>query len=339
MVDLGPVVLDVAAYELSQEEKEVLQHPYVGGVIFFARNFESPEQIILLVRQIRSIRRNILIAVDQEGGRVQRFKAGFTKLPSLQQLAATHLTPQSNIAFPNIIKDAAWLMASELLSVGVDISFAPVVDADDQFSQVIGDRSFSKSVELVSSLGSLYIEGMQEAGMAATLKHFPGHGAVQADSHKALPMDERTFDDVWQSDMLPFRNLLPLAAGVMPAHILFNSIDDQPVGFSKYWLQEVLRGQLQYKGIIFSDDLSMEGAAIAGDHKDRALAALSAGCDAALVCNNPQKAIDVLELLQQQKWPITNRLASMRAKGASSLKELQLSLRWQQVVESINQIS
>jgi beta-N-acetylhexosaminidase len=239
------------------------------------------------------------------------------------------------------IKDSAWLMASELLAVGVDISFAPVVDADDCMSQVIGDRSFSKNIHLVSKLGQLYISGMHEAGMAATLKHFPGHGAVQADSHLALPVDKRTLDQVWDSDMVPFRELLPISEGVMPAHILFDQIDSMPVGFSTYWLQKMLREKMKYKGIIFSDDLSMEGAAIAGEHSERAVAALTAGCDAVVVCNNSQKAREVLTCLEERRWPINNRLALMRAnsiRDVYSIEQLRKTDRWNKSVENLHEL-
>lgn len=327
---LGPVVLDLAGKELLEDEAEVLQHPQVGGVIFFRRNFESPEQLTYLVQRIRSKRPNLMLAVDQEGGRVQRFKEGFTRLPPLRAMGDLHeRTPAESIT---VARDLAWLMAAEVRACGVDISFAPVIDADDSYSSVIGDRAFSRDITRVSALGKAYIEGMVEAGMATTLKHFPGHGSVEEDSHEELPVDERTFEEVWQEDMSSFRDLLPLADGVMPGHLLFSSIDPNPVGFSPFWLQKVLRQQLNFSGIIFSDDLSMEGAAVIGDHRDRAEAALNAGCDAVLVCNQPRRAIEVIERLNGVAYPTNDRLQRMRARGASpaeSLAALQRTLRWQ----------
>jgi beta-N-acetylhexosaminidase len=327
---LGPVVLDIAGKELLQDEAEILQHPQVGGVIFFRRNFESPEQLAYLVQCIRSKRPNLMLAVDQEGGRVQRFKDGFTRLPPLRSIGDLH----EKVPADGVIaaRELAWLMAAEVRACGVDISFAPVVDADDAFSSVIGDRAFSRDLVRVATLGKAYMDGMSDAGMPATLKHFPGHGSVEEDSHEELPVDERTFDDVWQGDMAPFRELLPFAGAVMPGHLLFSSIDPSPVGFSSFWLQKVLRQQLNFSGVIFSDDLSMEGAAVIGDHRDRAEAALSAGCDAVLVCNQPKRAVEVIERLNGIGHLANNRLMQMRARGvppAESLDSLCKTSRWQ----------
>lgn len=327
---LGPVVLDIAGTELLEDEAEVLQHPQVGGVIFFRRNFESPEQLFDLVRRIREERSNLVLCVDQEGGRVQRFKDGFTRLPPLRAIGDMYERNSDNAL--ETARELAWLMAAEVRSCGLDLSFAPVIDADDAFSSVIGDRAFSRNLADVASLGKAYIEGMAEAGMASTLKHFPGHGSVEEDSHHELPVDERSFDDVWRDDMAPFRALLPQAGAVMPGHLLFSAIDPNPVGFSAFWLQKVLRQQLNFEGIIFSDDLSMEGAAILGDYRDRALTALNAGCDAVLVCNQPKRAIEVIEHLNACAYPTNDRLARMRAAASvphQTLLSLQRSKRWQ----------
>lgn len=327
---LGPVVLDIAGKELLEDEAEVLQHPQVGGVIFFRRNFESPEQLCDLVRRIREERSNLVLCVDQEGGRVQRFKDGFTRLPPLRAIGDMY--ERNSVDALETARELAWLMAAEVRSCGLDLSFAPVIDADDAFSSVIGDRAFSRNLADVASLGRAYIEGMAEAGMTATLKHFPGHGSVEEDSHHELPVDERSFDDVWRDDMAPFRALLPQAGAVMPGHLLFSAIDPSPVGFSTFWLQKVLRQQLNFDGIIFSDDLSMEGAAILGDYRDRALAALNAGCDAVLVCNQPKRAIEVIEHLNACAYPTNDRLARMRATASvphQTLSSLKRSKRWQ----------
>jgi beta-N-acetylhexosaminidase len=327
---LGPVVLDIAGTELQQDEAEVLQHPQVGGVIFFRRNFESPEQLHHLVRSIRGQRSNLLLGVDQEGGRVQRFKEGFTRLPPLRAIG--DLYERNSTEALETARELAWLMAAEVRGCGLDLSFAPVVDADDAFSSVIGDRAFSRNLEEVASLGRAYLAGMTDAGMASTLKHFPGHGSVEEDSHRELPVDERDFEEVWRDDMAPFRALLSDAGAVMPGHLLFSAIDPNPVGFSPFWLQKVLRQQLNFDGVIFSDDLSMEGAAVQGGHSDRAEAALSAGCDAVLVCNQPKRAIEVIERLQAIAYLANDRLARMRAVAsvpAPSLPSLQKSRRWQ----------
>lgn len=327
---LGPVVLDIAGTELLEDEAEVLQHPQVGGVIFFRRNFESPEQLHHLVQCIRAQRSNLVLGVDQEGGRVQRFKEGFSRLPPLRALGG--LYEQSATDALEAARELAWLMAAEVRGCGLDLSFAPVVDADDAFSSVIGDRAFGRDLAGVTALGRAYIAGMADAGMVATLKHFPGHGSVEEDSHHELPVDERDFEEVWRYDMAPFRSLLPSAGAVMPGHLLFPAIDPNPVGFSPFWLQRVLRQQLGFDGVIFSDDLSMEGAAVQGDHCDRAVAALHAGCDAVLICNHPRQAVEVIERLHAIASPTNNRLARMRAAESipiQHLSSLQRSRRWQ----------
>lgn len=337
---LGPVVLDIAGTELLEDEAEVLQHPQVGGVIFFRRNFESPDQLHHLVHSIRANRANLVLGVDQEGGRVQRFKEGFTRLPPLGALGNGYARNSAQAL--EAARELAWLMAAELRACGLDLSFAPVVDADDAFSSVIGDRAFGRDLAVVTELGREYVAGMADAGMAATLKHFPGHGSVAADSHLELPVDERSFEEVWRDDMAPFRALLAYAGAVMPGHLLFSAIDPNPVGFSSFWLQKVLRQQLGFEGIIFSDDLSMEGAAVQGDHRDRAVAALAAGCDAVLVCNQPKRAIEVIEHLHANAYPSNDRLARMRATAAVAvppLAALRQSQRWQTAYAWANELS
>lgn len=333
---LGPVIVDLAGEELSQAEAEMIQHPHVGGLIFFGRNCVSAEQIDDLVQSVRAVRPELLLAIDQEGGRVQRLRSGFTRLPALQKLGRYYQRDPAQAAL--VVQSVAWLMAAELRSVGIDISFAPVLDADDSFSQVIGDRSFGSDPDLVAAVGALYIDGMAEAGMKATAKHFPGHGAVHADSHLALPVDERDMESVQRDDMRPFRVLLPRVGAVMPAHILFKNIDSRPVGCSSYWLQNVLRQELDFNGVIFSDDLSMAGAEFAGSYSERATAALRAGCDAVLVCNQPEKAAEVLASLEQQQWPRDGKLATMRSTltgGTPSLADLQQTPRWIEVQRHI----
>lgn len=322
----GPVILDVNSYELTALEREVLEHPQVGGVILFARNFDNPQQVADLTRQMRSVNPHLLVCVDQEGGRVQRFKKGFTLLPAMGKLGQL-ATSDAELA-EQIARELGWLMASEVLAVGVDLSFAPVLDVDAQFSKVIGDRAFSPSPAQVSRLAGAFIEGMREAGMLCCGKHFPGHGSVKADSHLELPIDKRPFEALEQHDLIPFRTLLPKLDALMPAHIIFPVVDANPVGFSAVWLQEFLRKKLSFPGVIISDDLSMAGAAFAGDYPARAQMALEAGCEGILVCNQPSKAHQVLEFLEANGHKKTSRLQVLKGQCSQNLAQLQGQERW-----------
>ncbi|MGB4498349.1 MAG: beta-N-acetylhexosaminidase [Methylococcaceae bacterium] len=319
----GAVMLDIAGTTLADTEREIINHPNTGAVILFSRNYESPEQVTELIQSIRAARNGeILIAVDQEGGRVQRFQNGFTRLPP-----AALYENESEIS-----EIAGWLMAAELLAVGVDFSFAPVLDVDCGVSTIIGNRAFSQNAEKVTQLASEFRRGMNRAGMAATGKHFPGHGAVALDSHLTLPIDERNLTEIRQHDLQPFRQLIAEGLeGIMPAHVLYSQIDSQPAGFSDFWIQQVLRQELGFDGVVFSDDLSMEGAASVGSFSERAKVALNAGCDMVLVCNNPTAAIEVLDFL-----PIENnaererRLQKMQGQFTLNREQLQASKIWQQ---------
>lgn len=325
-VQIGPVMIDVDGTELNDEDRELLRHPMVGGLIFFARNFRSREQLEALVADIRSVRPEILLAVDQEGGRVQRFRDTFTRIPSMQALSARANTQQ--------LRDVGWLLAAELLAVDVDFSFAPVLDADDDFCKIVGDRSFARDPLVLAEKARPFIAGMHEAGMATTGKHFPGHGQVLEDSHEELPVDQRTLEQVLASDCVPFAECI--AAGelqaVMPAHIRFAQVDENPVGFSRFWLQEILRKRLGFDGVIFSDDLTMEGAGAAGGYAERIRAAMQAGCDMGVVCNNRQGALEVLKALEgfTPDPESSRRLARMRGQAKiTSWSELEQSPRWQ----------
>ena len=328
---IGPVMLDVAGLTLTEDEREILKHPNVGAVILFARNYESPEQLIQLVQNIRAARSNhILIAVDQEGGRVQRFRTGFTRLP-----AATHY-----IHAPHLAETAGWLMAAELLAHGVDFSFAPVLDVDCGISQVIGDRSFSTDCGQAIQLASAFRNGMKKAGMAATGKHFPGHGAVSADSHLALPVDERDLQTIMAKDVLPFKQLIHEGLeAVMLAHVVYAKVDSNPAGFSSFWIKQVLREQLGFNGVVFSDDLSMEGAAFAGGYPERAQMAQEAGCDMLVVCNNSDAAVQILESVPIDNNPIREqRLRTMQGKFTQNRSQLQQTNTWQQASSLITQL-
>ena len=295
---LGPIILDLEGVRLTAVEKEILSHPSVGGVIFFSRNYEEPKQLRALIQEIRALRSPFLLCVDQEGGRVQRFQKGMTRLPALRILG--ELLDNAIFDMKQILgmsQQLGALMALEIRSLGVDLSFAPVLDVDHQCSEVIGNRAFHSDPQVVSALAKAYIIGMQEAGMQATLKHFPGHGAVSVDSHLSLPEDTRSRESL-NADLLPFSALITAgAAGIMPAHIVYSAIDSVPVGFSRQWLQTILREELKFNGTIISDDLSMAGAAVMGDLPDRARQAMEAGCDYILVCNDRPGAIQVIDQL------------------------------------------
>lgn len=327
-------MLDLQGTSLSSEEREILQHPLVGGVILFTRNYHDVAQLTELVKQIYQLRDpHLLIAVDHEGGRVQRFREGFSRLPAVGRLGKLHTTQPDKAR--HLAEAMGWLMAIELRTVGVDFSFAPVLDLDYGVSEVIGDRAFHRDPNIVFDLAYAYMRGMQAAGMAATGKHFPGHGAVLADSHVAIPEDHRDADTIWRNDIMPFRRLIDNGlAAVMPAHVIYTQIDPaNPAGFSRYWLQTVLRGHLQFQGVIFSDDLNMEGARVAGEnYADRARAAFRAGCDMGLICNNRAGALQILDQLGDYTNPVSrSRLARMHGRQMHDHSELQHNPRWSQV--------
>lgn len=291
------LILDLAGSQLTPAEAKQIQQPCVSGVILFSRNIETPQQVAALAKQLKALKPNLLLAVDQEGGRVQRLKEGFTQLPAVASL--DKLYQQQQEAALVAAKLLGRLMASEVINVGLDLSFAPVLDLDYATSQVIGDRAFGASPNQVIQLAAAYIAGMQQAGMAAVGKHFPGHGFVSGDSHLELPVDARSLAELEASCLQPFKALAGQLAGVMPAHLVYSAVDSQPAGFSAKWLK-YLRSNLGFTGTIFSDDLSMAGAASLGTYSQRAAAALAAGCNQLLVCNNPAGAAEVLDFLNQQ---------------------------------------
>lgn len=324
-------MLDVEGIELSQEEREILQHPLVGGVILFTRNYENIEQLTQLVREIKQLRQPpLLIGVDHEGGRVQRFRQGFSRIPPAALFG--ELYTESADKAVALCEQAAWLMAAELISVGIDFSFAPVLDIDYGQSSVIGDRAFHSDVDIIVTLAQAYTEGMADAGMASVAKHFPGHGYVEADSHIDIPIDHRELDEIYQADIQPFKRLIEKGlTAIMPAHVIYDKVDKLPAGFSSRWIQDILRTQLVFQGVIFSDDLTMQGASTVGDnYAARAQQALSAGCDIALICNNRSGAVQILDELD---FKIIQALPShwtrMYAQQAFSFQELIRSLRWQ----------
>ncbi len=286
----GPLVIDVAGTELSDIERERLRHPLVGGVILFSRNYRDPEQLTALCAEIHALKEpRLLIAIDHEGGRVQRCRSGFTRLPAMRRLG--EWWDREPAAAIEAAREVGFLLASELRACGVDLSFTPVLDLDWGRSGVIGDRAFHGDPHAVIELAGKLIAGMRQVGMACCGKHFPGHGWVTADSHVAIPVDERGLDEM-ALDLLPFRELHLDA--VMPAHVIYPRVDERPAGFSPVWIGK-LRKEFGFAGVIFSDDLSMAGASVAGDALARVEAAWQAGCDMLLLCNAPEAAIDVLE--------------------------------------------
>jgi beta-N-acetylhexosaminidase len=311
---LGPLMIDVQGTSLTQEDRELLTNPLVGGLILFSRNFASIEQLEELIRETRSVRTPpLLIGVDHEGGRVQRFRKDFTVLPSMRTIGRQYDIDQ--VSGRQLARQCGWLLAAELRGVGVDISFAPVVDLDYGVSSVIGDRAFHKDPRVVAELAIAFLNGMREAGMIGTAKHFPGHGAVAPDSHVAMPVDRRELADL-DEDLYPYQRLIDNGlASVMAAHVVFSAVDPLPAGFSRRWLQGELRGRMGFTGAIFSDDLNMAGAGIVGDMPERVRAALAAGCDMVPCCNNRQGVLQVIDSLHGSEDPVSQvRLARLHGK-------------------------
>ncbi len=326
----GSLVMDLQGTTLQPEERELLAHPLVGGVILFTRNFESLQQLKALTQSIRAVKEKpLLIMVDQEGGRVQRFRQDFTRLPKASDYQGR---AKNNLPLAlQLAKTGAWLMASELLAAGVDLSLAPILDLNKGVSAVIGDRAFGSTPEEVKRLASAFIEGMKEAGMSATGKHFPGHGSVAPDSHLELPVDERSWEQIEQDDLQPFMHFIQdNISALMTAHIVFPQVDAMPVSFSRHWLQEILRHRLQFKGVVMSDDLDMKGADSMGDYADRMKAAFTAGCDIILLCNNRPAVIQVLDRLPYAAYLLErSKYELLRGKFTDEISLLAQSKLWQ----------
>ena len=320
-------MLDIAGTWLTAEDRQILRQPEVAGLILFGRNIEHPRQVRELSSAIRALRPDLLLAVDQEGGRVQRLRQGFVRLPAMRAIA-------DNLNAEVLAEHCGWLMATEVLAVGLDLSFAPVLDLDHQRSAVVGSRAFEGDAQRATRLAAAFIRGMSAAGMAATGKHFPGHGWAEADSHVAIPVDERSLEQIRASDLQPFAQLSRQLAAVMPAHVIYPQVDDRPAGFSRRWLQEILRGELQFSGVIFSDDLSMAGAHVVGDAACRIEAALTAGCDMGLVCNDRAAAELALSALQRLQVVTPPGLARMRRQAFPGT-EYRQSPRWLEAVGAL----
>ncbi|MBV1931014.1 MAG: beta-N-acetylhexosaminidase [Porticoccaceae bacterium] len=338
----GPLMLDLVGTELSNDERELLLRPAVGGVIFFARNAASRDQIAALSAEIKALRPALLLAVDQEGGRVQRLREGYSLLPPMQLLGDLYRRDEEEGS--QLLHDCGWLMAAEVIASGIDFSFAPVLDLDRDHCEVIANRAFGDEPALASRAIQYFIDGMHEAGMAATGKHFPGHGGVVGDSHLETPVDPRELETLREHDLQPFKILAPSLQAVMPAHIVFPNIDAQAVGFSDFWLQEILRKELDFQGLIFSDDLSMKGADVAGGYQQKAALALAAGCDMVLVCNNRAGALSVLEFLEARvindddTRSTVDNLSAMKAQRSWVWSELETNARRQSIIETLKRI-
>ena len=330
---LGVLMLDIKGKSLSSLERDLLQRDSIGGLILFSRNYESKSQLRELVTSIRDIKPDILIAVDQEGGRVQRFQKGFVRLPSLGRIGKFY-KKEPQLA-ESLAKISAWVMASELISYDIDLSFAPVIDIQNMSSQVIGDRSFSSNPEIVVRLAKSYIAGLHEAGMSACGKHYPGHGTVHADSHFELPVDARPWKEIRDCDFSIFSQLIESLDGIMPAHVVYPSVDHFPAGFSEVWIKDKLRSELNFRGVVFSDDLTMAAAQAIPTPVERAKRALVAGCDMILVCNDQESAGEVANWLDSESFAKNANIQTMRAKVSQQVHNLFEQDLWKSRVQTI----
>ena len=331
--EYGRLMLDIEGKSISEEDKNVISSNHVGGIIFFSRNFKSFEQIKNLINEIKSIKEDIIFAVDHEGGRVQRFDSEFTKIPSMQEI--------SNFARKNnnssIFKDIGWLASSELIAAGIDINFAPVLDVNKNNSTVIGDRSFSNKKIEVFDYASNYIDGMHEAGMKSTGKHFPGHGAVLEDSHIELPVDNRDLHELYLEDIFPYKELGKKLDAVMCAHILYPKIDNKIPSFSERWLKDILRDDIDYKGLVFSDDLTMSGA---GDDLccKKVEKSLKAGCDMVLICNDRYGAKEAIDFMENSDFEASDKIALLKSNKKLGWHDIEISSRAKEIKRTIKEI-
>ena len=334
----GALMVSIEGTELNTADESLLGRQSVGGLILFSRNYQSKSQASKLIQAVRRINPNILIAVDQEGGRVQRFREGFLSLPALARLGALYREDRS--AGLAAAEECGWAMAAELVALGVDFSFAPVLDVYSETSRVIGDRAFSPNPAGLSELALSYVKGMNSAGMAATGKHFPGHGTVDADSHVELPIDRRSLEEITAHDLIPFSALAKSLGGIMPAHVLYPEVDSLCAGFSPLWLKKILRAQLKFSGVIFSDDLTMDAAHSAGSIEERADLALLAGCDMVLVCNDGEAATRVADFLERNPERRDNasdlRLSLMARNTKAIDYQFDHSARWSRAIQIID---
>ena len=315
-------MLDIKGTNLSDEDKKLISNKHVGGLILFSRNFESYNQLKTLIKQIKSVKKNILISVDQEGGRVQRLDDEFTNIPSMREIA--------DFAFKNndykIFKEIGWLISSELLSVGIDLNFVPVLDIDEKNSSIIGDRSFSKDIDEIIKCSSFFIDGMHETGMKCVGKHFPGHGGVYEDSHHKLPVDQKELSDLLAHEVSPYIYLKNKLDAIMCAHILFSNVDSVIPSFSQKWIKNILKERLGFKGIIFSDDLTMKGAGN-DDCVTKSTKSIDAGCDMIIICNDRDGVIEVVNHFDENNFELTSKLSAMEKSHEVCWNELNKNKR------------
>jgi beta-N-acetylhexosaminidase len=330
------VVVDVLGPALTEDDVKRMRHPAAGAVILFKRNYENSEQLAALTADIERQREPALpVCVDHEGGRVQRFREGFTAIPAMRALGK--LWDRDRDAAREAAHSIGYIVASELGAHGVDFSFAPVLDLDYGGSSVIGDRALHFDPTAVGALGAALVKGLAQGGVAAVAKHFPGHGYAVTDSHVDVARDDRSFQEIAKKDILPYKAVIEAGvAAVMPAHVIFPAVDPNPAGYSKHWLREVLRGKLGFQGIVFSDDLSMEGAAVAGGPPERARAAIEAGCDMVLLCNNPAGLDELLESLKDLTLVQPERLEKMRRQGGRDLRK---SVAYREAQDALRQVA
>jgi beta-N-acetylhexosaminidase len=330
-------MLDIEGVSLTPADRDLIREPAVGGVILFSRNYESPEQITDLVAKIRALKSPpVLIAVDHEGGRVQRFRDGFSRIPAMRHIG--HEYDENPEEALRLARQAGWLIASELRAAGIDLCFAPCIDLDRGISEIIGDRAFHNKPEVVGELAVAFSRGLRSAGMAAVAKHFPGHGAVAADSHLKLPVDRRDYG-LLLDDMRPYDKLISnsLVAGVMIAHIVYREMDSMPAGFSRYWIENELRSRLGFGGAVFCDDLTMKATEAYGSMRKRARLALDAGCDMVLVCNDRRTAEQAVMSLNEYSNPLSQvRLARLHGTGHALRDSLRASEIWQEAIDSFS---
>ena len=315
------LMIDIEGPFLNQEDIELIGSPHVGGLILFERNFLDRNQITDLCFEIKSKKPEIIIAVDQEGGRVQRFKKGFSQIPPMQKLG--DLVSYDKHAGLDLCKNAGWLIASELIASGIDLSFSPVLDLDQDLSSIIGDRAFSDQIDIVIECARAFIFGMNEAGMACVGKHFPGHGSISEDSHLEKPIDRRALNEIEKKDLIPFKELINNLDGIMTAHILFPEVDERITTFSKIWIKQILKEQMKFEGMIFSDDLSMEGTNEFKSFYDKTKNAIISGCEMILICNNREGAKDALKYFEENNIEASEKTFSMLMANDVSWKDLE----------------
>ena len=329
----GRLIIDIKGTNLTNEEKFILSSPQVGGVILFSRNIASVNQVKSLCMEIHSVDSNLLVAVDQEGGRVQRLKKGYTSLPSMQELSSyIFLKKKEELG---LAIDLGWLMASEVIASGLDISFAPVLDLDNSRSSIIGDRSIGDNPDVVISIASAFIEGMNQAGMQATGKHFPGHGGIYADSHLTFSQDSRSLSELESHDLLPFDALKHQLGAVMTAHISFLNIDNEIATFSTFWLQDILRNKIGFSGVILSDDLSMKGADYVGDIKAKVKKALQSGCDMVLICNDRPAAMKAINFMEEEQISQSHKATKLKSSQSISWADLEKDSRRKDIIDKL----